>query len=259
MSYYIILASILFLYMSLWFIFSLVKKRNDFADVAWGLGFILMAWSSFFIFGDGSQKSIIVNVLVTIWGLRLAWHIGSRNKSKKEDYRYSAWRKDWGKWFYIRSYFQIYLFQGFLLFIVSLPILIINSAEKAPFELLDFLGISVWLLGFFFEALGDYQLKIFTQNPLNKGKLLQTGLWGITRHPNYFGEVVLWWGIGLLAVTTPGGWLALIGPLTISFLIIKVSGIPMLEKKMAKNPEFKEYKRKVSAFFPMPQKNNYAK
>lgn len=254
MNYYITLALILFLYMNLWFFFALTKRRNDVADVAWGLGFVLLAWSSFFLSGDYGARSIIVNILVSVWGIRLAWHIHSRNKSKKEDYRYSAWRKKWGKWFYVRSYTQIYLLQGFLLFVVSSPILIINISLPYPLGWIDYLGIAVWLFGFFFETLGDYQLKGFTSDPSNKGKLMQRGLWSTTRHPNYFGEVVLWWGLGLLALTVPGGWIALIGPITISFLIIRVSGIPMLEKKMASNPEFKDYKRRVSIFLPLPPK-----
>lgn len=237
--------------MSLWFVFSLIKKRNDVADVAWGLGFVLMAWVSFYISDNSSVRGLLVGLLVSIWGLRLAWHIYARNKGKAEDYRYLAWRKEWGKWFYPRSYVQVYLLQGFFLFLIVFPVLLINKSTGTALGILDLLGVAVWLFGFYFEAVGDAQLARFIKNPANKGKLMQSGLWAYTRHPNYFGEVTQWWGLWLVALSIPNGWLGIIGPLTITFLILKVSGIPMLEKKMAENPEFVEYKRRVSVFIPM--------
>lgn len=240
--------------MSSWFVFSLFKKRNDVADVAWGLGFVLMAWVSFFLSDDTGMRGFIVNILVSIWGLRLAWHIHTRNKGKMEDYRYLAWREEWGKWFYLRSYLQVYLLQGFLLFLIASSVLLINKNSGDSFGWLDFIGIAVWILGFCFEVIGDAQLAQFIKNPLNKGKLMQSGLWAYTRHPNYFGEVLLWWGIWIVAVSAPSGWVGVIGPLTITFLILKVSGIPMLEKKMEENPDFAEYKRRVSMFIPLPRK-----
>lgn len=254
MSYFLTLILILFVYMSLWFVFSLIKKRNDVADVAWGLGFVLMTWASFFLSGDSGVRGLLVGLLVSIWGLRLAWHIHARNKGKAEDYRYLAWRKEWGKWFYIRSYFQVYLLQGMFLFLIVMPVLLINKQAGTPLGLLDFIGVAIWLLGFYFEVVGDAQLARFIKDPANKGKIMQSGLWAYTRHPNYFGEVTQWWGIWLIALSVTNGIFAIIGPLTITFLILKVSGIPMLEKKMQENPEFAEYKRKVSVFIPLPRK-----
>lgn len=251
-AYLPILAALLFIYMNFWFIISLLKRRNDVADIAWGLGFVLLSWASFFLEKEMELRSIITTVLVSIWGLRLAWHIYRRNRGKEEDYRYQQWRKEWGKWFYIRSYLQVYLLQGFLLFIIVLPVLFINIGGGGTFGALDLLGLLVWLIGFFFEAVGDWQLARFIKNPTNKGKLMTSGLWQYTRHPNYFGEVTQWWGIWLIALKIPMGWLSIIGPLTITFLILKVSGIPMLEEKMEKNPAFAEYKKKVSMFFPAP-------
>ncbi len=251
MTYYPILILILFGYMSFWFVVSLVKKRNDVADVAWGLGFVLMTWVSFFLAGTSGLRGMLVGVLVSIWGLRLAWHIHSRNKGKAEDYRYQEWRKEWGKWFYPRSYLQVYLLQGALLFLIASPVVRINTAAGTVLGWLDMLGLAVWLVGFYFEAVGDAQLNRFIKNPANKGKLMQSGLWAYTRHPNYFGEVTQWWGIWLLALSVSNGWLSIIGPITITFLILKVSGVPMLEKKMAQHPDFAEYKRKTSAFIPM--------
>lgn len=254
MNYYITLAAVLFAYMSFWFVVSLIKKRNDVADVAWGLGFVLLAWLAYVIAGNDltNVRGLLVNALVTIWGLRLAWHIHTRNKGKAEDYRYLAWRKEWGKWFYLRSYAQVYLLQGFLLFLIVSPVLVVHGNAGSVLGVLDVVGVAVWLLGFYFEVVGDAQLARFIKDPANKGKLMTTGLWAYTRHPNYFGEVTQWWGIWLIALSVSNGVFAIIGPLTITFLILKVSGIPMLEKKMEENPEFAEYKRKVSKFIPLP-------
>lgn len=239
------------MYMSLWFLVSLLKKRNDVADVAWGLGFVLMAWTSFLLAGESAGlRELLVCTLVSVWGIRLAWHIHHRNKGKAEDYRYLAWRQEWGKWFYLRSYVQVYLLQGALLFIIVLPVLLINKSAAAPLGVLDVIGVAVWLVGFYFEAVGDAQLARFISNPDNKGKLMQSGLWTYTRHPNYFGEVTQWWGLGIIALSVPGGWLGLVGPLTITYLILKVSGIPMLEKKMELHPDFASYKQRVSVFVP---------
>ena len=254
MNYFLTLILLLFAYMSLWFVASLLKKRNDVADVAWGLGFVLIMWVSYVISGDSSARGILVGALVSVWGLSLAWHIHTRNKGKAEDYRYLAWRKEWGKWFYIRSYFQVYLLQGLFLFLIVLPVLLINKSAGAQLGILDFVGVAVWLVGFYFEAVGDAQLARFIKNPANKGKLMQSGLWAYTRHPNYFGEVVQWWSLWFIALSVPGGWIGIIGPITITFLILKVSGIPMLEKKMEENPDFAEYKRKTSVFIPLPRK-----
>ncbi len=254
MNYYPTLVLILFIYMNLWFVFSLIKKRNDVADVAWGPGFMLMAWSAYLLSGNFGARGLLTGILVSIWGLRLAWHIHARNKGKAEDYRYLAWRKQWGKWFYIYSYLKVYLLQGALLFLIVLPVLVINKNAGPALGWLDLAGLMVWLFGFYFEAKGDAELARFIKNPANKGKLMQSGLWAYTRHPNYFGEVTLWWGIWLIALSVPGGLLSAIGPIIITFLILKVSGIPLLEQKMAENPEFGEYKNRVSIFFPLPPK-----
>lgn len=254
MNYYLILALLLFSYMSLWFIVSLVRKRNDVADVAWGLGFILLAWTSFFIIGNYSIRGLLVNVLVSIWGIRLAWHIHSRNIGKKEDYRYLTWRKEWGKWFYPRSFLQVYLLQGFFLFLIVLPVIAINEKVGRPLGWVDLIGLFVWLLGFYFETRSDAELKQFTKNPANSGRIMQSGLWKYSRHPNYFGEVSLWWGIYLISLAGGASFYAIVGPLTITVLILFVSGIPLLEKKYAGMPEFEDYKKRTSVFFPLPPK-----
>lgn len=250
MNYYLTLAFLLWGYMTLWFVISLIKKRNDVADIAWGLGFVLLAWTSFFLSGVWETRGLLVSILVSVWGLRLAWHIHTRNRGKAEDYRYMAWRREWGKWFYPRSYLQVYLLQGALLFIIALPVLMINRSAGGALGFLGGIGVCVWLFGFLFESVGDAELARFVKDPLNRGKIMQSGLWKYTRHPNYFGEVVQWWGIWLVVLGIKGGWFGMIGPLTITFLISKVSGIPMLEKKLAENPAFGDYKRRTSALLP---------
>jgi steroid 5-alpha reductase family enzyme len=255
MNYYLSLIFLLFLYMTGWFVASLVKKRNDVADMAWGLGFVLMAWVSFFLGQIGSVRGILVGLLISVWGLRLAWHIHTRNRGKAEDYRYLEWRKQWGKWFVVRSYFQVYLLQGLFLYLIALPVLFINrNSVSDSITIFDVFGVAIWLFGFFFEAVSDWQLSQFIKNPDNKGKLMQSGLWKYSRHPNYFGEVTIWWGIFMVALGLANGFLTIVGPLTITVLILFVSGIPLLEKKYEGRPDFEEYKKKTSVFFPLPQK-----
>ncbi len=255
MNYYVMLGLVLFVYMTAWFGISILKKRNDVADIAWGLGFVLLAWVSFILSDTASVYGLVMGVLITVWGVRLAWHIHTRNKGKTEDYRYLAWRKEWGKWFYLRSYAQVYFLQGFFLFLILLPVLLVNKSENiGAFGVFGYLGVFVWLIGFFFESVGDAQLAAFIRDSRNKGKLMQYGLWQYTRHPNYFGEVTQWWGIWLISLGVTYSWYGIVGPLTITFLILKVSGIPMLEKKMEQHPEFAEYKRRTSVFIPLPPK-----
>jgi steroid 5-alpha reductase family enzyme len=255
MNYYLLLAAVLFVYMNCWFILSLFKKRNDVADIAWGLGFILLTLTSFFLSDNSSNyRGILVLILVMIWGVRLSYHIYKRNKGKLEDYRYKAWRDAWGKWFYLRSYLQVYILQGALLFLIVLPILIINKDLGPVLGLLDVFGLFVWITGFYFESVGDKQLATFIKNPENKGKLMRDGLWKYTRHPNYFGEVTQWWGIWIISLSATPLWFSIIGPLTITILILKISGVPMLEKKMKENPDFADYEKKTSMFVPWFEK-----
>lgn len=255
MNYFVSLAIILLGYMTCWFLISLIKKRNDVADIAWGLGFILLAWLSLFFSQHNSPRGFIVGVLVTIWGLRLAVHIYHRNKGKQEDYRYLAWRNSWGKLFYLRSYLQVYLLQGFFLYVISLPILLINQNTGAAFGILDIVGIFMWIIGFYVETTADMQLSQFIHNPQNKGKIMDKGLWRYSRHPNYFGEVVQWWGIWVLALSSPMGFFTIIGPLTITILILFVSGIPMLERKYAGREDYEQYKQRTSKFIPLPPRS----
>lgn len=246
--------ALIWLYMTTAFVVALAKKRNDVADVAWGLGFILIAFVSLVDRRRIDARAVIATTFVVIWGARLAYHIWHRQRRRPEDFRYRAWREAWGKWFLPRSYAQIYLLQGFLMLLVSSPIRFINRGPALPLGWLDLAGMAVWLIGFFFEAVGDWQLAQFMKDPANKGKIMDRGLWRFTRHPNYFGEVTMWWGLWLMALGVPGGGLSIIGPLLITWLILRVSGIPMLEKRYENDKAFQAYKARTSAFFPLPPK-----
>lgn len=240
-----ILAAALWLYMTGWFIVSRVLRRNDVADIAWGLGFILIVWLAGLLAGF-SSKAVLVNSLITVWGWRLARHIYLRNRVKKEDFRYKKFQR--------QSYLRVYMVQGILLFIIALPAVYVNLSGARLFWV-DFIGAGIWLFGFIFEAVADKQLAKFIGQPQNKGKLMTAGLWQYSRHPNYFGEVVQWWGIYLIALFVTGGWVTIIGPLTITSLILFVSGVPLLEKKYAGRPDWEDYKRRTSPFLPLPRKN----
>jgi steroid 5-alpha reductase family enzyme len=239
------------IYATFWFIISLITKRNDIADIAWGLGYITI--TIYLILTTNPQTlNTVLYQLVILWGLRLAIHIYSRNKNKKEDFRYKKWREEWGKTFYIRSFLQVYLFQGLLMLVIISPLILTSKANSAV-TALSYVGILVWLIGFFFESVGDYQLSKFIETK-KKGEIMTKGLWKYTRHPNYFGEVTMWWGIFIISSQINWSPLLLISPLTITFLILFVSGIPMLEEKYKDNPEFKKYKKRTSVFFPLPPK-----
>ena len=255
---YILLAAVVFIYVTLCFGLAVIKKRNDIADIAWGLGFLLVAATSYWLGGVKLDLALLVTILVAIWSLRLAGHIYLRHRGRGEDARYAIWRTEWGKWFYIRSYLQVFLLQGFLLLLVVSPVVVVNTyryfdaSSMATASIA--IGLVIWLVGFGFESIGDWQLSKFIKLPSSKGQLMHSGLWRYTRHPNYFGEVSQWWGLWIVALAVPFGWLAVVGPLTISILILKVSGVPMLEKLMSKNPDFADYKKHTSMFVPMPFK-----
>ncbi len=249
------LAIVLAIYMTGWFFVSVVRRRNDLADIAWGLGFVLVAIVSQLFNSNPGDLSKLSVALTTVWGLRLSVHILLRNRGKNEDFRYAKWRHDWGKYFYLRSYLQVFILQGFLLFLVSLPVILTAGRSTATnLQVWALAGLVTWLTGFFFEAVGDLQLSQFVSNPKNKGKIMTSGLWKYTRHPNYFGEVTQWWGLWLIlcASTLPTSYklIGLIGPMTITTLILFVSGVPLLEKKYAKNADYKKYAAKTSKFIP---------
>jgi steroid 5-alpha reductase family enzyme len=238
------------LYMTAWFILALLRKDNSLADVAWGLGFVLLAGLTLVRRNEYAARQILVSGLVLFWGVRLAVHIVSRNRMRGEDPRYAAWRAKWGRSFVPRSYLQVFLLQGVFLLVISLPIITVNASPQKGLGWLDLAAALVWLLGFVFESVADRQLALFKKDPANRGKIMTSGLWKYTRHPNYFGEAVMWWGIFGLALSTRYGWLTVTSPLLITFLLRFVSGVPLLEKKYRGSAEFEEYARRTNAFIP---------
>jgi len=247
--------AVIVIYMTAWYLVSRALTRFDVADIGWGPGFIVSAVTAAAINESLNPRAYLVMALVIIWGMRLSLHVYLRNRGKPEDARYRSWRQEWGKNANIRAFFQIFMLQGLLVMVISLPVTSVIRAGRMPFTILDAAGLLIWAMGFLFEAISDLQLVRFKKDAAHKGKIIMTGLWRYSRHPNYFGEVTLWWGIYLIAVAAGAGWPMIIGPLTITFLILKVSGIPMLEKKYEGNPEFEEYRQRTSAFFPLPPKS----
>lgn len=179
-----------------------------------------------------------------------------RTWGRGEDFRYQAWRETWGRWFVVRSIGQIYVLQGAIILVILTPVILARRAPGGPLGPLDWLGVAVWLVGFCFEAVGDAQLLAFKRNSGNRGRFMTRGLWRYTRHPNYFGEVTLWWGVLLVGLGAGYGAIGIVSPLTITALLLFVSGIPMLERKWAGDPEFEAYRRRTSAFIPWPPKED---
>jgi steroid 5-alpha reductase family enzyme len=206
--------------------------------------------------GSFTPRQMIAATLIGIWGVRLAVRIYLRNRGKGEDVRYRKWRETWGKTFVIRSYFQVFILQGCILLLNIAPILVINTYDAGGIGPLDVLGVLLWMLGFTFESFADWQLDRFMADPGSRGKIMDRGLWRYSRHPNYFGEVTMWWGLYCLALSVSWGWLSIIGPLTITGSILFVSGIPMTERLMKRTPGFAEYKKRTSVFIPwFPKKS----
>jgi steroid 5-alpha reductase family enzyme len=249
-------AFILVLVLLIWLV-SLTTHDAGIIDMYWGAGFAMAAWTYLsFSPGEFTARRLLVALLVTAWGLRLSGYIYLRNRGKPEDFRYAAWRKQHGQSWWWKSLFQVFLLQGLLLWIISIPLLLVQAQPAGPSDLgwLDALAIVVWGAGFYFEAAGDWQLVRFKNNPKNKGKLLSSGVWRYTRHPNYFGDAAQWWGFYLLAVAA-GGWWTLYAPAIMTFLLVRVSGVALLEKTLSNRPGYREYIETTSAFFPWPPRS----
>jgi len=248
--YGIVLLVILGCMAILWLI-SLQLNNSSIVDIFWGAGFVIANWVYFVLTPDGFPlRKWLVGILVTVWGLRLSFHILRRNWGKPEDFRYQVWRKEAGaRWWWL-SFFRVFLLQGILMWIISAPLLAAQrGAKPAQIILIDILGVIVWGIGFFFEAVGDLELARFKADPANKGKVMDRGVWRYTRHPNYFGDSAQWWGYYLIAVFA-GGWWTIFGPILMTLFLMRVSGVALLEKTLETRPGYKEYIEKTSAFVP---------
>lgn len=259
MTTYLTLGSIILGLMILLWLLSLALKNSSIVDIFWGTGFVIVAWVTFLLTPEGFEaRKWLLSILVTIWGLRLSLYILTRNWGKPEDFRYQVWRKEAGSAWWWRSFFKVFLLQGVLLWIISTPFLAAQiSAQPDRLTWLDFLAIPVWLIGFFFEAVGDWQLSRFKANPANKGKVFDRGVWRYTRHPNYFGDATQWWAYYLIALAA-GGWWTIFSPIIMTTLLMRVSGVTLLEKSLKEEkPGYKEYIESTSEFIPwFPRKKS---
>ncbi|WP_242120507.1 DUF1295 domain-containing protein [Aestuariivivens sediminicola] len=245
-------ALIIFILVTLLWVWSVFIKNVSIVDIFWGFGFVVVNAFYVFMSGELHARKTVILTLVTVWGLRLAIYLAYRNIGKGEDFRYQEFRRSYGpKRYWWFSFFQVFLLQGALIMVVSLPLLGISSGQSSQaLNILDYIGILVWLVGFAFEAGGDFQLARFKRNLKNKGKVLNTGFWKYTRHPNYFGDAMVWWGYAILSIAAGSYW-QVIGSIVMTYLIIKISGVSLLERTLKETkPQYSDYIQKTNAFFP---------
>ena len=247
-------AAMLFVCVIILWILSVFLRNTSIVDVFWGFGFALVAICGF-VRGDAgaAPRSLLIGVMVGVWGLRLGGYLLWRNSGCGEDPRYAAMRRKWGANFWWVSFFSVFAFQGAILWFISLPVQVVQIAPGGPLHALDAVGVSIWLVGLLFESVGDHQLAHFRADPANAGAVMDRGLWRYTRHPNYFGDFCVWWGVFAVALSAPQGLYTIASPALMSFLLLRVSGVPLLERDMRKRrPGYTDYIRRTSAFFPRP-------
>jgi steroid 5-alpha reductase family enzyme len=247
---FLITAITVFFFMLFFYIIAQLLKNNGIVDIGWGLGYITILAILHIFYPELYLRKIIITCLVVLWGFRLAIHIFLRSIGKAEDYRYANWRKNWGRRAFIYAFFKVFMLQGLVMLVVSLPIMLVFNSNPVEYSVVDLIGVIIFFLGFYFEAVGDYQLAEFKKKPENKGKIITSGLWKYTRHPNYFGDALVWWGIGILALPTELGYFGLVSPLLMTFLLVNVSGARMLEKKYEGRPDWEAYKKDTPMFVP---------
>jgi steroid 5-alpha reductase family enzyme len=244
--------AVIMILMTLLWILSIFLKNVSIVDLFWGAGFVLAAGFYFLASEGHSQRKIVMFSLVALWGLRLSVYLAWRNIGKGEDFRYREFRKKFGenRYWWI-SFFQTFLLQGVLMWLISAPLLGAMFYQEQAFPgILDITAIFLWITGFIFEAGGDLQLALFRSNPANKGKVLDSGFWKYTRHPNYFGDTAVWWGYGFFCLAA-GSFIPLLGSVLMTALIIKVSGVALLERSLSEQkPDYKKYIERTSSFFP---------
>ena len=224
--------------------------KVTFLDAAWGVGYVLIAWVSFFAFSTKDLPNLLLSLAVSLWGLRLAWYVVGRIAKTGEDKRYQEILRGYGENAQAKAFSRLFMLQAGLQYIVSAAILRMNYTDPKPAGIATWVGMGIFAVGFFFEAVADAQLAAFKRDPSNKGKILQSGLWKASRHPNYFGESMVWLGLAIMSLAYPWEWLALISPVVITVLLLFVSGVPIQEKGKAERPEWREYASKTPRFVP---------
>lgn len=236
------------LMLSVWLI-SLPLRDVSIVDIAWGFGFVLVAWTSYFA-GRETKSNLLLPILATVWGLRLSGYLAWRKFGKPEDYRYRDMRDRHPRSFPIRSLLTIFGLQGALMWVIALPLQLASPASPSSVTL-TVMGVLLWLTGFLFESIGDSQLARFKSDPTNDGRVMDRGLWRYTRHPNYFGDFLIWWGFYILALASGAPWWSVIGPIMMSVLLMRVSGVTLLEKSLKSRKEgYEQYVSRTNAFFP---------
>lgn len=247
---FLMTAIIVLSYMLVAFFVASGKENNGVADVAWGVGFIIAAFSSLSFNGVVTERKLLVSLLVFLWGLRLSSYLWIRMHGKQEEWRHRARRAQWGRFASIRSFFQVFMVQGVLLLVVALPVIFVNTYSETGLGWLDLLGVLLWSAGFIIESVADYQLFRFKRSEKNKDRILTDGLWRFSRHPNYFGEALMWWGIFVIALSVPGGYATAFGPILLTLLLLRVSGIPVAERRFQGDPDYEQYRKRTNAFIP---------
>ena len=243
---------LIFILVTILWIWSVYLKDVSIVDIFWGLGFVIL--NIFYVFnsGDLNSRKILLLILVSVWGLRLSIYLAYRNIGKGEDFRYQEFRRKFGpKRYWWFSYFQAFLLQGALMILISSTFLGMSfSSQPTTLSTLDYLGIAIWLIGFTFEAGGDYQLMRFKKNSSNKGNVLTTGFWKYTRHPNYFGDAAVWWSYAVFCISAGAYW-QVIGSIVMTLLIVNISGVALLEKSLKQSKSaYSDYIQKTNSFFP---------
>lgn len=243
-------AAVVFVYMVLFYILAQAIRDNSIVDIGWGPGFAVI--TAFHLVNSSSPtiSQYLLFAVIMVWSLRLSTHIFLRNKGKGEDFRYAAWRKEWGRKAALIAFFKVFMLQGLVMLILSWPIILVFSSSKKEPGTWEYIGLLIFLAGFLIELIADRQLTVFKKDETNRGRLITTGLWKYSRHPNYLGESILWWGIALMAFPASWGWTAVLSPILVYLLLSRISGVPLLEKKYEGRPDWEEYKRKTPAIFP---------
>jgi len=255
-------ATAIVIFMTAFWLVSIPLRNVSIVDIGWGLGFVLVAWTSWLTTaaqrgdaGEASNTGLLLPVLVTIWGCRLSAYLAWRNHGKPEDYRYAAIRQKRGRSFVWSSLLIVFALQGTIMWIVALPVMAAATRPaESPCWYLAAAGMASWLIGLAFEGVGDWQLARFKSDPQNAGRVMDRGLWRYTRHPNYFGDCCIWWGHWLVSLGLSdyrSTWWTIISPLLMTILLLKVSGVALLERAMKqRSPEYEAYIARTSAFFP---------
>lgn len=235
---------------------SVALENAGIADPFWGAGFVVVGCYAWWLNAPLAIRPLLLVALTTIWGLRLSVFLLWRNWGEPEDRRYASMRRSHGSRFWWVSLFTVFWLQAAILWFVSLPVQTVAVQNHAnPLGWLDALGLMVWGVGLLFESVADWELARFRANPFNANRVMDRGLWRYTRHPNYFGDFCVWWGIFLIAVAG-GAWATALSPVVMSILLLKISGVTLLESTIVeRRPEYAAYKARTSAFFPLPPRS----